>query len=113
MPVSPITPDEVPQRRAATLPDVVIEAFNELITEHSLNGRAVIFQKDAIQRMISKGLTREQIFSNHWLDVEDVYRLAGWDVVYDRPGFNESYEPSFTFTRRLFLLVDETPFFST
>ena len=30
-------------------------------------------------------------------DVEDIYEKAGWDVTYDTPGYNETYEPKFTF----------------
>lgn len=31
------------------------------------------------------------------LDVEDVYRAAGWEVTYDKPGYNETYDATFTF----------------
>jgi len=42
---------------------------------------------------------RNKIFEMGWLDVEDAYRAQGWNVVYDRPGYCESYEASFIFTR--------------
>jgi hypothetical protein len=40
------------------------------------------------------------IYANRWMDVEPVYRKAGWKVDYDRPGYNESYEAHYTFTER-------------
>jgi hypothetical protein len=43
---------------------------------------------------------RGEIFHRGWLDVEDAYRAEGWTVVYDKPGYNESYAASFTFSAR-------------
>lgn len=45
-------------------------------------------------------VTREQIYENRWLDIEDSYRAVGWHVEYDKPGYCESYEATFTFKRR-------------
>ena len=45
-----------------------------------------------------KKTSADKICEEGWLDVEDVYRKAGWEVIYDAPGYNESfYEPSFEF----------------
>ena len=102
--VKPVSPDEVTKRKAETLPAEVIEAFNELIVQKCANGHGTIKQGDAVALILSKmadrEITRADIFKNGWLDVEKVYRAAGWDVVYDKPGYNESYEPTFEFTRR-------------
>lgn len=43
------------------------------------------------------GLSRQEIFDNRLLDVEDVFRSQGWKVEYDKPGYNESYPATFTF----------------
>lgn len=40
---------------------------------------------------------RQEIFDNGWLDIETVYEDSGWSVEYDKPGYNESYEASWTF----------------
>ena len=29
--------------------------------------------------------TKTDIFRRHWLDIEDIYRDAGWQVTYDKP----------------------------
>lgn len=44
-------------------------------------------------------LTKDEIFDNHWLDIEDIYREQGWKVKYDKPGYNEeSFKPYFEFS---------------
>ncbi len=66
------------------------------------NGRhSRILQKDVIARIIASEpeLTSQQIFDNHWLDIEDLYRKVGWKVKYDKPAYCESYDASFEFTK--------------
>jgi hypothetical protein len=33
------------------------------------------------------------------MDVEDVYQKAGWEVEFDKPGYNEDYEANFKFSK--------------
>ena len=42
-------------------------------------------------------LTKAKIFSEGYLNVEEVYREQGWVVSYDKPGYNESYDANFKF----------------
>ena len=98
----PITPSEVASRKAQILPAFVLDAFNEVIAKH-WNGRSSTFEQDeVVAELLAKDLTatRDDVFNNHWLDVEPCYREAGWTVSYDRPGFNESYSATFTFRRK-------------
>jgi hypothetical protein len=46
------------------------------------------------------GVSRQEVFDNQWLDIEDIYREAGWKVSYDKPAYNETYKAYFTFSRR-------------
>lgn len=100
--VNPITPDEAKARKETDIPDEVIEAFNELlIKNHSIGTNSIaIGQDEVVALIVKKGLNRSDIFDKHWLDVEDVYRAAGWIVDYDKPGYNEDYSAYFTFKRR-------------
>ena len=98
--VSPIKPEEVAEKKEQSFPDAVFEAFNELIVHNFLNGSATIKQDDILKLMTQKGLNRKEIIDKGWLDVEGAYRAAGWKVEYDKPGFNESYPATFTFTRK-------------
>jgi|SRR3989338_165418 len=98
--VKPIRPNEVGKLRENGIPDAAFEAFNELITKNFTGSSAIIKTKDVVKLMIEKGLNQNDIYDNGWLDVENVYRAAGWNVVYDKPGYNEAYDAYFEFKRR-------------
>ena len=101
--LSPIKPSEVVGKKREITPDYVIEAFNELIAGHWDGNRSTFGQRDAVSLIIKKGneahacIYDTTIYENHWLDVEEIYRQAGWFVEYDKLGYNETYEPTFTF----------------
>jgi hypothetical protein len=98
----PISPNEIAGAKSGVFPDFVIEAVNELITENYTSGRARFTQDDVITKILSKTdyCTREWIFAKGWLNFEEIYEAQGWEVVYDKPGYNESYKANFTFTKR-------------
>ncbi len=96
----PISPDDVGSIRTHSFPPGVIEAFNALIALKWNGAAARITEDEAVLAIIAKtGVTRQAVFGNRWLDVESCFRAAGWKVDYDKPGYNETYEASFTFTR--------------
>lgn len=96
---APIKPSEVAAKRVATIPPEVFEAFNELIVENFLVSTATVVQNKVVERILAKlpQVTRGEIFEKGWLEVEGAYRKAGWSVLYDRPGYNESYDAYFEF----------------
>lgn len=98
----PIRPDEVSARKLAALPDGVIDAFNELIAK-AFDGRsATVDQNDVTDAIMERcpGVTsKQQIFNEHLLDVEPIYRDAGWKVTYEKPAYNETGRAYFVFTR--------------
>lgn len=105
--VQPITPDEVVAAKPNVIPDGVFMAFNELITE-KFNGRvAIIRQDEVIERILAESKpmgmdvseARRAIFKRGWLNVEEVYREAGWRVTYDKPDYNETYEATYEFRK--------------
>jgi hypothetical protein len=96
--IKPISPDKVCLKK---IPDEVIDVFNKLITKNFDGTESYIKQKEVVSE-IKKQLKLKNtdiIFDNCWLDVEPLFREAGWIVVFDNPGFNETYEPSFTFKK--------------
>ena len=101
MAIKPITPSQAISKKRESLPDEVIEAFNELIAE-KWDGHKASFKQDEIASIIAKKLkiSRNKLFDNGWLDVEDIYRKAGWEVVYDAPAFNETYDATFCFRKK-------------
>ena len=94
------------------IPAFVFQAFNELIAERGGSGSAQFSQEDVLALIVEKrtaGTTyapteetkaelRAEIFDRHWLDVESVYEAAGWTVVFDKPGYDETYAANFKFT---------------
>jgi hypothetical protein len=96
--VKPIKPSEVVSRKMETLPPEVITVFNNLIAKNWNGSEAVVKQTDAADAIASAlGIERQVVFDNHYLDVEHIYQKEGWRVIYDKPGYNESYEAFFKF----------------
>lgn len=95
------TPQDAKEKHRETIPEFVIEAFNSLLAEKFNNRGITITQDEAIDRILAYSkddeLRRDIIFENKWLDVEPLYRENGWEVDFDKPGFNESYKAYFTF----------------
>jgi hypothetical protein len=98
--VKPLSPSEVTSKKRTIIPDEVISAINKLIAKNFSNGFASFTQKEAIEAIKDEfvnDVSTDTIFDNGWLDFEDIYRKEGWKVKYDKPGYNESYEPTFEF----------------
>lgn len=98
--VKPLSPDEAAKEARADIPDFVIEAVNNLLKKHLTSGYATLRQDEVIAeilRLSNQELTRQQIFDNKWLDFEPIFEEEGWVVEYDKPGYNETYEPTFDF----------------
>lgn len=103
----PVTPQEVTKLKQTLIPDIVIESFNELIAKNFNGSNATVLQKEIINTISTKwklqnkyDLDTDRIFEEKWLDIEDIYSKAGWDVYYDKPAYCESYEPTFEFSKR-------------
>lgn len=97
----PMSPDEVVGVKTSNIPEWVFKVWDKLIA-HEWNGSSAhILQKDALAalRAANPGMETD-IFATGWLDIEPSYRAAGWSVVYDKPGYNESYNASFTFKKK-------------
>ena|SRR5258706_447572 len=97
--IKPITPKEVKDYRKS-IPDFVINIFNNLILTN-FKDSAVITQDEVINYIMAapefSGFTRNDIFDKGWLDIESHFRDAGWEVKYDKPGYNEIYAARFYF----------------
>ena len=97
--IEPIKPSEIKQ----IIPEWVIKGANECIQKHYHNlHKESHFTQDALIDYILKykpneGIDRNTLFNNHWLDIEPIYRIAGWEVEYDKPAYCEDYPANFTF----------------
>lgn len=108
----PIKPDDVVKKKTAQIPEFVFEVANELIAE-KWNGSSATFRLDEFVKRVldraekhpsTKGATRDTIradlFEKHAFDIEDSYRVEGWKVDFDKPGYCETYPATFTFKKR-------------
>lgn len=96
----PITPEEARDAAAEAkhIPPEVFESFNELIVKNLRGAYATVSQNEVLKLITERlGITRDQVFDEHYLDVEAAYQAAGWAVDYDAPGYNESYKTTFKF----------------
>lgn len=99
--VKPITPEEVQDKKNDTIPSEVVEAFNELIVENWSKVQARVTQRAAVVRIKKKlpAIPLNDLYENNWLDVEALYRKAGWKVSYESPSMDESFEPYYIFSK--------------
>lgn len=101
--VKPFTPADVVANKKHCIPNEVIEAVNELLAENYHDGGSITLKQDKImERVLEKmpHLTRDMVYSQHYMDFEPVFRENGWDVYYDSPAYCESYDAYFKFTAK-------------
>lgn len=109
--MKPITPAEARKRVNFNRPTFVIDVINQLIVQNLTHGGTSRVTQDQIVdeiMLVARSaaatdlplITRDKIFDNHWLDVEDIYREAGWNVKYDAPGIGDNYEAYFLFSEK-------------
>jgi len=92
--VKPITPQEAMEQTGSHIPDFFLAAINRLITVNIQGDESVTLkQEDIINEILHRnGCCRQDIFHYRWLEFESVYEKAGWEVLYDKPGYCESYD---------------------
>lgn len=96
--MKPITPEECKK----TLPDFVIESVNECIKKNYRKDSFIITQNELVDEILKHHTTYPYcVFKNHWLDIEETYREAGWEVKYEKPGYNEQGSPYFKFSKAI------------
>lgn len=99
MNVKPITPQQVGAAKTKEFPPQVIEAFNSLIAKSFVNGEATVYQEDAVAAIAGRlDVDKSKIYDEGWLNVEEMYKDAGWDVRYDKPAYDENYRAHFVFS---------------
>lgn len=97
--IKPVSPEEISP--ASAFPDSVIEVWNTLINRNYRNGKSKIYQEEAAQALAAAHSCSETyVYDQGWLDIEEMYRKAGWRVEYDRPAYNENYRAVFYFEKK-------------
>lgn len=90
--IKPIIPADAEYQKNAFVPDEIIELFNKLIVE-KYDGRRSRFSQEEILSLVVKNTNfiAGDVYRNRYLDVENLYRQAGWFVEYFHNEFNEPY----------------------
>lgn len=100
----PMRPEELGTVQASVIPKEVFDVFNEAIATKWSGASANIVQEDVIPDIIAalgwSADDRQAVFDNGYLNIEEAYRSVGWNVLYDKPGYNESYKANWHFTRK-------------
>jgi hypothetical protein len=105
MTIKPVTPDEASKTNRSSIPEAIIQAVNEILSEKFTGGGSVDIKQDDILARACKidpklKNQRSKIFDNGWMDIEPVFEKAGWTVKYDKPAYCESYDAFFTFSKK-------------
>lgn len=104
--ILPIRPSEIGQIKLDRFPDEVIKAVNEMIALNWDGDQAMFRQEDLVAKILENygeaniEQNRKKIYENNWLKFGDIYRKEGWNIDYDRPGYNESYPATYTFSKK-------------
>ena len=107
--MKPLSPSEVIKKSEDSIPDFVIEAVNNLLVKECHSGRIILKQKDIEREIlrINPGVCSDVLYTNHWMDFESLFRAVGWNVTYDKPGYNETYAPTYIFRNNIKLYAPE------
>lgn len=95
--MEPITPAQARQQFNKNLPKFVIEAVNSLIVSKLDTNGCASFTYKELENEIKSRMPCEG-FNSKWLDIEDAFRISGWNVVADTPGYNETYAGNYKFS---------------
>jgi len=99
-----VVEDTAQKLKNDAIPDEVIEIFNEQILKNwSHFAKSATVSQDIVEKLISEklGITLPIIHERHLLDVEDIYRKAGYHVIYNGPTYNENFSAYFKFSKNV------------
>lgn len=106
--VNAITPQEIKRGVGLNIPNFVVKAVNKLLAKEcgGINTTRVTLKKDDVVNEIissmsgSITLTKEEVINNKWLNFEALYKEAGWNVSFDKPGIGENFDAHFVFSAK-------------
>jgi hypothetical protein len=100
------SPEEVRAQKINFLPPEVVEAVNELLAKNWSGYSATVMISEmkalASQKMRTNGSPNlgKDFNKEGWYDFEPIFEDKGWKVMCDSPGYNESGETHWVFTKK-------------
>jgi hypothetical protein len=100
--VEPIKPKDIMDNLEDIIHPAVIKAVNELLKEQYRGTQVTIKQKDIATKAVAldSSITEEEIYKKKWMDFEHIFYKAGWEVKYNSPDRDESYDEFFQFSAK-------------
>ena len=96
--VTPLSPKDLKDSVDKAIPSFVITAVNKLLKKDFRNSEVIIKKKDLIIEIKKiKEVTNEELYDNKWLDFEPIFRKNGWNVAFESPDRDESFDDYFKF----------------
>ena len=86
--IAAISPDEAAKKKKDYIPDFVIDAINKLLIQNYSN--TITLKLETVINAIlnhpdrPENFCRQDLFSNNYLDVEQVFIEAGWEVEFEK-----------------------------
>lgn len=99
--VQPINPAMLrePGTKALEIPSLIVMIVNKMIDEFWDGHQSRVWQSDILVRIAKlAGFDKETVVRNRWLDIEPMYREAGYNVKYVKPPHGEKGDAYFEFT---------------
>ena len=99
-PTHAISPAEAFVLHEKQIPPGVFQCWNELIIKNYISKKSVfVIKQDDIIALITETLSvsRQDVFNNGWLEVEQYYSKSGWTVQYESPDRGDNWSPFFRF----------------
>ncbi|MCS4088582.1 hypothetical protein [Rhizobium sp. BK176] len=97
----PISPDDIAEAKIGHIPEAVVAVFNKMIALNYTGGSATVRQEDVLKEIANTTtLDRGEIFDKGYLNVEEIFRAAGWRVSYTKPDYTESFPAYFEFRKK-------------
>jgi hypothetical protein len=109
----PLTPAEAKKKRIESIPNAVVRAVNSLLDDTTVRFGVTALREAILRELKAEAenyspetmpdwckFTDPTRFPSAWFDFEPIFMKAGWEVSYDRPGYNESGETTWTFSSK-------------
>lgn len=112
--IKPASPSDITSIKIGLIPKELIELINSMLASaavknHSNKFECTIYQDEIVETFtailnrnesVTFGGTVPALFNMEWLNFESLYEEQGWKVTYEKPAYNESGRPFFTFEEK-------------
>lgn len=96
--VTPLSPKDLKESVDKAIPSFVIRAVNKLLKKDFRGGEVIIRKKDLLSEIKKiKEISDAELYDNKWLDFEPIFRKNGWNVAFESPDRDQSFDDYFKF----------------